>query len=152
MQTAEVVGQQAVSGEIATAEMVHIPAHLIERAWPAIEHLVPSIIERSRGRVSVETLADDVTSGRLIVLAAWHGGDVIALVGLQISIAATGLKLGTIRFATGANSHLWLHLIGEVEDMARRLGCERLEMWARKGWARRLQDYEMTHILLEKAL
>lgn len=148
----EVVETSGAEPVAEPAQLVLIPTNMVERAWPAISHLVPSIIERSKGRTSIETLSADVAAGRLHVLAVWHGGEVIALVGLQINVAPTGLRLATIRFATGANSHLWLHLIGEVEDMARELGCDRLEMWARKGWARRLPAYEMTHVLLERAL
>jgi hypothetical protein len=133
-------------------ELVYIPPHIFPDAWPAIEPLVPTIIDRSGGRVSVMTLIQEVAAGTQHVWTVWDGNEVRALVGAEVGFAPTGLKLCTINFAAGRDSHEWIHLLSEVETWAVSIGCQKLEMWARKGWQRKLPDYRMTHILLEKDL
>jgi hypothetical protein len=133
-------------------ELVYIPAHAFPSAWPAIEPLIPSIVERSAGRVSAMTLIRDVAEGRKHVWTVWDGNEVRALVGADVGFASTGLKICTINFAAGRDSHEWIHLLSEIEDWAVLIGCKKMEMWARKGWARKLPTYKMSHVLLEKDL
>lgn len=133
-------------------ELVYIPREVFPDAWPALASLVPSIIERSGGRVSVETLVQEVAAGKQHVWTVWDGEEIRALVGAEVGFAPTGLKLCTINFAAGRDSHEWLHLLDEIEDWAREIGCQKMEMWARKGWARKLPAYRLTHVLLEKEL
>lgn len=132
--------------------LVYIPREVFPDAWPVIAPMVESVIARSGGRVSVETLVHEVAEGKQHVWTVWDGDEVRALVGAEIGFAPTGLKLCTINFASGRDSHEWIHLLSEVEAWAASIGCQKVEMWARKGWARKLPDYRMTHVLLERDL
>jgi hypothetical protein len=120
--------------------------------WPLFSHLVPSILERSRGRLTLETFAESIAKGETHLFAVWDGREVLTIVGLDVSLAPSGLRVGTIRFASGKDSPRWLHLIDEMEDNAREVGCEVLEIIARKGWERKLPSYKLTHVFLEKDL
>ena len=62
------------------------------------------------------------------------------------------MKLCTIKFWTGENSLEWLHLMEDLEAWAKHEGCTRIIGVMRKGWAKRLPDYRMTHVYLEKDL
>lgn len=133
-------------------ELVYIPPENLSAIWPLIEPMVPGIIERARGRISFETMMHEVATRKLHIWTVWDGNDIRALVGVTIGTSPTGLKIATVEFAAGSESHTWLHLMAELEDKCREIGCHKIEMHARKGWARKLQDYKMTHVFLEKDL
>lgn len=138
--------------ERSDCQLVYLPRQAFGKTWPVIEPLVGSVIERSGGRVSIETLMNAVSDGSQHVWAVWDGHEIRALVGAEVGTVPTGLKICTINFATGRDSHEWLHLLDEIEEWARSIGCGKIEMWARKGWQRKLPDYRMTHVLLERDL
>jgi hypothetical protein len=130
-------------------ELIYIPRENIADAWPMIEPYVPTIIERSRGRVSLETLTVKISEGKQHVWTVWDGTEVLALVGLEIGHAPTGLKIATVNFCSGKDSPRWLHLMDELMDRAREIGCQKMEMWARKGWEKKFPEFKLTHVLLE---
>jgi hypothetical protein len=43
-------------------------------------------------------------------------------------------------------------LLREVEDWARRIGCERIQLVGRRGWEKKLPAYRRTRVILEKRL
>ena len=75
-----------------------------------------------------------------------------AIVGTELYVEMTGLKCCMIRFCTGGGAAEWSHLLGKIEAWARDEGCTYLDMLARKGWAKHLPDYKLTHVELQKEL
>lgn len=53
---------------------------------------------------------------------------------------------------TGEEPDRWLHLLSQIEDWAREHGCDRSYFEARRGFERKLPDYRVTRILMEKRL
>jgi hypothetical protein len=45
-----------------------------------------------------------------------------------------------------------LGYLDELERYATAQGCNGMRIYGRKGWARKLPDYKMTHVLLEKVI
>lgn len=43
-------------------------------------------------------------------------------------------------------------LLAEIESWARGIGCKKVLFTGRKGWARRIADYKVTTITMEKGL
>jgi hypothetical protein len=135
-----------------TPELIYIRPQDFAATWNVIAHLVPSILERSRGRVDLHSFVDAIMTEHTSLFIVWDGQEALSIVGLEIGFSPSGLKLGTIRFASGKDSPRWLHLLDEMEDKARQSGCQALEIIARKGWERKLPSYKLTHVFLEKAL
>jgi hypothetical protein len=52
----------------------------------------------------------------------------------------------------GKNMDRWLHLLSDIEAWAKAQGCETIRAYARKGWARKLRDYKMSRVILDKVL
>ncbi len=88
--------------------------------------------------------------GDWLLLAVIAGERIKAVLAVETYEEVSGLKVASIRFATGEHAHEWVHLIAEIEAWAKANGCGKVEAMARKGWAKRLPDYRMTHVLLEK--
>lgn len=126
----------------------------IEHAQSVIPHVLDrltAIVNRSGDRYSVAALAQLIVSGEFQL---WVIGDdaVKAVLLTELFFAPSGKKVASIRAATGDGAEGWLHLLPELEAWAKSEGCHCIEAVARKGWARRLTDYKMTHVILEKEL
>jgi hypothetical protein len=63
-------------------------------------------------------------------------------------------KVCHIYIMTGKQRTKWQHLITKVEDFAKQEGCKMMELIARPGWQRVLDDYgyKRTHVVLEKQI
>lgn len=128
-----------------------IPAENIDSVLPLIADKLRSICERSRGLIDFQATVDAFRSGNLQLWIVWDGS-VMAVGATELQVMATGLKVCTIRFLTGENSLDWLHTLADLEAWAKHNGCHRVAGYMRKGWAKRLSDYKMSHVYLEKEL
>lgn len=135
-----------------------LPVDMRPAAIGVVQGRLASVAERSRGRWTVETLAKDLCADRmqLWLIVDTDGRqtpeDIRGIVITEIFETETGIRICNILAGTGDGAAGWLHLIADLETWARSEGCHRMEAWARKGWARRLPDYLMTHVKLEKDL
>ena len=104
---------------------------------------------------SVGGMLERFATGAWHLWIVWEGGEagsVRAVIGTELYRDVSGMKCCTIRFATGHGASRWTHLLGRIEDWARQEGCVKLDMIARKGWAKHLPEYALTHVFLEKDL
>jgi hypothetical protein len=62
------------------------------------------------------------------------------------------VKLCTIVACGGHGFERFGGLIGGLERFARAEGCARVRICGRRGWARRLPDYFVKRVILEKEL
>jgi len=108
------------------------------------------------GRYTYDGMLAHMRDGTVILWVAGindgHGVKPCAVMGTDIAKTPSGDLTGRVLFMTGADRAKWVHLISDYEDAMRAAGCTRIEITARKGWARELKDYTMTHVLFEKAL
>ena len=52
----------------------------------------------------------------------------------------------------GKETDRWIHHLKTLEASAKEQGCGRVRIEGRKGWARKLPDYKIVGIILEKKL
>ena len=57
-----------------------------------------------------------------------------------------------ILICTGQDRGRWFSHLRTMEDWARENGCSRVTALTRKGWAKELADYRLTHYAWEKQL
>ena len=121
--------------------------------WSIIEPLILKTVDGMNGRHTLQSLLAEVMEHDLALWAVVNQQNGLqALVGTQLAISSSGLKSLVIRFTVGKGIHDWVYLLDQLEDYARSAGCHRVETWARKGWAKHMPEYKLTHILLEKDL
>lgn len=128
-----------------------VPREMVNDALPLVVESLLAVAERSRGEFDAKVMIDRFQRGEWQLWVVWDG-TVRAVLGTELHLSDTGFKQCSVRFCTGAGVDAWVHLVGEMEQWAKREGCKRLNMWARKAWARKLPTYKMTHVLLEKDL
>jgi len=119
---------------------------------PMVLPRLQEVVDRSRGRWSVAGMIDKLARDDWQLWVVWSQGEqeIKAVLATELSVEMTGMKIAQIKFCVGEGSNSWLHLLNELEAWAVREGAEKLDVIARKGWARKLQDFKMTHVLLEK--
>jgi hypothetical protein len=61
-------------------------------------------------------------------------------------------KILMLHLLGGDKIEEWLHLLSEVEDYGRDLGCDLVEMHGRYAWKKLLPDYTSDRIILNKVL
>ena len=133
-------------------EMHRLKPQQLEAVWPMVRPLMEEVAESYRGKQTVETLTSEILRGEVELWVVVEGNEILAIIGTQLCEEPSGMKTLFIKYADGRQMHKWLGMIDEFEAYARANGCEYVEMIARKGWTKRLKDYKMTHVLLEKRL
>jgi len=130
-----------------------VPPEFLAQVWPDVASWIAGVVERSDGRWSIEIMARQFVSGDWQMWVVWNGENVSAVIGTELySYDGTGMQAARIVFTTGTGAAKWSHLIADIEQWARDQGAVKFEMMARKGWAKFMPDYKMTHVLLEKDL
>jgi len=133
--------------------LVAIEPSQLGDVWSVIEPLMFEVVEHSAGRHTMQTLIDAVMSGEFQLWAVVDDDGLRVLSGTRIDTAPSGMRHLEILFVVGRHMKDWVRfLIGEFEEYARMEHCAGVEMYARKGLAKYLNDYKLTHICLEKDL
>lgn len=129
----------------------HIPAETVEKVLPLVDGHLNEVIARSRGRLDRDAIIASFRNDHAQLWMIWSDR-LLAVGATEIIVEASGMKVCVILFLNGENSLDWLHLIADLEAWAKHQGCSRITGHMRKGWAKRMPDYRMTHVCLEKDL
>jgi hypothetical protein len=142
---AEKVTEPLPPTKVTVPSLVLIPQEDVNGVWPLVEPFISAAAER--GEYSSELLWSWATSGEAQLWMAWSDHCEAAAVTTRLPgdiclIAALG----------GKESGRWMPLLSDLEAWAKQQGCIAMRAWARKGWARKLKDYEMSRVILDKKL
>jgi len=140
-----------VTGETSEPIIRQIPPRWLHVFWERVVPDLQRVVARTRGRWTVETIAEEVITGRWQLWIVWDG-KISAVTATEIFTEASGMKNARAVFVGGRDMASWSHLIADLEDWARDNGCARFEMIISKGIARHFPEYKMSHVLLEKDL
>ena len=133
-------------------DMTYIPPENLDAVWPLVSPLIIAGAKAPDNHYTLEGLKEVLTDELWQLWVAWNGSEVLCTLMTEVYIDMEGKKVGSIRFISGKNRKEWLGLIDELEEQMIRIGVVRLEMLARKGWAKEFPDYRLTRIFLTKDL
>jgi hypothetical protein len=139
-------------GDLLEPRLALIPPSEIGRVLSRVLPWLEKVVERSHGGNTLEGFLKQFASGLWRLWIIDDGEKLRGMLVTELDITPSGLKVCTIRVVTGEDSVSWLHLSADLEAWAKEKGCTRMETWARKGWAKRLPDYHLTHVMLEKEI
>lgn len=131
-------------------ELVCVDPKRVQEVWPAVKHL----IERAVRRTALSHTADityDTLHGDGLLWLAWDGRTVKAAATTVLSDTDDGLVC-VLTACGGEDMRQWLPLLDKIEDYARAERCIGVRIYGRRGWARVLQGYHVTNIILERPL
>lgn len=95
-------------------------------------------------------LENDVIGMRALLWLALDG--ILRGAGVTQIGRISGHKFCTVIAWSANGTRDWIHLLGGVEKYAKAEGCKSIRIFGRRGWARVLPDYSVTHFILEKDL
>ncbi len=139
--------------EKSAASLLPVAPAEIQPYWGVLEPLMIKVVEGMGDRQTMASLLQQIMQGEIQLWAVVVDREIKAVAGTEIGEAPSGLVTCCVRFCVGAGARNWIGVLQEtVEDYARANGCHRVETWARKGWAKHLPEYKLTHVLLERDL
>ena len=138
-------------------ELVRIPSQELENIWGLIEKDVKQSLLYSGQLATPEFVFETAKKGKFQVWILWdkqQKTSVEKYFGLVIT-EIRSQPLGNvchIYMMTGRQRHKWQFLIKEIETFAQQEKCLILELFARPGWQKILNQYgyKRTHVVLEK--
>jgi hypothetical protein len=122
----------------------------VREVWSHVEPLIAAAMRRG-GLGELADVARSVGNGAALLWLAWDGERVLAAAVTELR-PINGEKFCVILACGGTGFTRFGHLIRGLEQYARAEGCDRMRICGRKGWARRLLDYAITRVIIEKKL
>jgi hypothetical protein len=140
-------------------ELVRIPIQELEQVWGIVEKDIKSALAYSSQLTDSDFVFDTLKEGKFQLWVLWDKNQkktidkYFGVVVTEIIKRKFG-KVCHIYIMTGKQRTKWQHLITKVEDFAKQEDCKMMELIARPGWQRVLDDYgyKRTHVVLEKQI
>jgi hypothetical protein len=140
-------------------ELVQIPIQELEKVWGIVEKDIKSALSYSGQLTDSDFVFDTLKEGKFQLWVLWDKNQkktidkYFGVVVTEIIKRKFG-KVCHIYIMTGKQRTKWQHLITKVEDFAKQEDCKMMELIARPGWQRVLDDYgyKRTHVVLEKQI
>ena len=119
-----------------------IPAENLKGVWPIASPLLAPAIDRSGGRIDQQSTYRWIEDGRLLLWFAANADHQVRAA-FTTRIAHYPLKsMLVVECLGGSDMHLWVDVANEAfKGYARRAGCEGVEMYGRRGFARALRKF-----------
>lgn len=121
----------------------------LARYWPAIEKELKKVPHIWEPWWTLDYIYGSVFSGHMMVLAVGSSHLIDMTVICQVARYPTCDILQVI-IACGRNMEKHLQpLAGALEVLARQVGCERVEIFGRRGWARKLRPWRPSYEVVQ---
>ena len=140
-------------------KLVRIPAEQIDQVWSLIEKDIKDALAFSGNLTSSDFVLENTKLNKFQVWVLWDK-DKKTTREKYFGVVVTELikrelgKVCDIYIMTGRQRNKWQFLVKDIEQIAIDEDCLMMELIARPGWKRILNnfDYNMTHVVLEKKL
>ena len=140
-------------------ELVRIPTKELDKVWGLIEKDIRKSLLYSGQLSDSAFVLQTAKEGKFQVWILWDKKQKTTLdkyFGLVITeiIQKPLGKICHIYMMTGRQRNKWQHLIKDIEEFAKNENCLMLELIARPGWQKVLNNfgYNRTHVVLEKEI
>lgn len=121
----------------------------IDAVWGQAKPLIERSIPYAAGKWSMDYIYHSLKDKDMQLWLVLDG-DIVAAAVTQIQNYPTK-RVCTVMFA-GGDGQDWGSCLLEVEQWARTVGCNSIEIWGRKGWERVLPEYSFLHTVIGKEL
>ena len=132
-------------------KLVAIAAEDVEPAWLLAAKFIESACRRGPENDTAETMRAGCVDGRFQL---WIAGDERGVV----AAAVTGFLIGSDRKVCvwlavgGRRMSDWHALQDHIEAVAKAHGCVAMRSYSRPGMVRRMTDYRLRGVIMEKAI
>ena len=139
--------------------LVHIPSSNLDDVWNLVKKDISEALAYSGNHTNADFVYDVLKKETMQLWVVWDKDKPTALekyYGIVVTeIVERKLKKSCNLFiVTGRHRQKWQHLISVIEDFALDNQCTNMELIARKGWEKIMEqfNYKKTHVVLEKSI
>ena len=139
--------------------LVRIPSSNLDDVWNLVIKDISEALAYSGNHTDAQFVYDCIKENKMQLWIVWNKDKSTTLdkyYGVVVTeIVKRKLKQScNIFVVTGRHRQKWQHLINVLEDFAIENNCNNMELIARKGWQRIMEqfDYKQTHVVLEKQI
>lgn len=130
-------------------DAVCVDPRMIDRFWPLAEPLLKPAMEW--GLTDEAKIVRELWVANALLWLAWDGTEVLAAAITTIN-SSNGKKFCTIVACGGHHMEQWGFLVGKLEEFAKKEGCASIVIYGRKGWGKKLPEYGLRGVILERDL
>jgi hypothetical protein len=128
-----------------------IPREDVLDYWPRVYPWLDRAYAKT-GNPMPETCRDDLLQGHKQLWVAWAPeGRLLCAVLTRLAKMRDGLH-GQVVAAGGVEVDRWIFGMTTIEQWAKDEGCVKVTVQGRPGWAKLLQDYRRTQVVMERQL
>ena len=139
--------------------LVNIPSSNLDDVWSLVKKDIAEALSYSGNHTDAQFVYDCVKENKMQLWVVWDK-DKKTTIDKYYGVVVTEIvkrkliQSCNIFIVTGKHRQKWQHLISVLEDFAIENNCTNMELIARKGWKRIMEqfDYKQTHVVLEKQI
>ena len=139
--------------------LVNIPSSNLDDVWSLVKKDIAEALSYSGNHTDSDFVYDCVKENKMQLWVVWDKDKSTTLEKYYGVVVTEIVKRKLIQscnlfIVTGRHRQKWQHLISVLEDFALENNCTNMELIARKGWQRIMEqfDYKQTHVVLEKPI
>ena len=140
-------------------KLVNIPSSNLDDVWSLVKKDISEALSYSGNHTDAQFVYDTLKQNKMQLWIVWDK-DKEATIDKYYGVVVTEIikrkliQSCNIFIVTGRHRQKWQHLISVLEDFATDNNCTNMELVARKGWQRIMEqfDYKQTHVVLEKQI
>ena len=140
-------------------KLVNIPSSNLDDVWSLVKKDISEALSYSGDHTDSQFVYDCVKEKKMQLWVVWNKDKPTTLEKYYGVVVTEIIKRKLIQscnifIVTGKHRQKWQHLISVLEDFAIENNCTNMELIARKGWQRIMEqfDYKQTHVVLEKPI
>jgi IS1 family transposase len=139
--------------------LVNIPSSNLDDVWSLVKKDISDALSYSGNHTDAQFVYDCIKEKKMQLWVVWDK-DKKTTIDKYYGVVVTEIvkrkliQSCNIFIVTGRHRQQWQHLISVLEDFAIENNCTNMELIARKGWQRIMEqfDYKQTHVVLEKSI
>ena len=139
--------------------LVRIPTSNIDDVWNLVKKDIQEALSYSGNHTDSDFVFETLKQEKFQLWIVWDKEKKTTLekyYGVVVTevVQRKLRKSCNIFVVTGRHRQKWQHLISVLEDFALEQECNNMELIARKGWERIMEqfNYKRTHVVLEKTI
>jgi len=139
--------------------LVNIPSSNLDDVWSLVKKDISEALSYSGNHTDSDFVYDTLKEDKMQLWVVWDKDKPTTLEKYYGVVVTEIVKRKLIQscnifIVTGRHRQQWQHLISVLEDFAIENNCTNMELIARKGWKRIMEqfDYKQTHVVLEKPI
>jgi len=139
--------------------LVRIPSSNLDDVWKLVKKDISEALSFSGNHTNAQFVYDSIKQNKMQLWVVWDKNKKTTIdkyYGVVVTeiVKRKLIQSCNIFIVTGKHRQKWQHLINVLEDFALENNCTNMELIARKGWQRIMEqfDYKQTHVVLEKQI